>query len=174
KCGVTPPWKAGNILLGGGGRDIIEGKGGNDLIDGDSWLDVELVANLNDGTVMRTWDPRDLTTFVFSDPQQLNPGNIHIERDIRACPTSGCPAIDTAVDTAVFSGNRIEYDVRLNANGTVTVAHTRPAAATLNLQNGTDTLLNIEVLKFADTSEAAPGAAVRVVPNVVNLVQAAA
>ncbi|MFL5415488.1 MAG: PASTA domain-containing protein, partial [Myxococcales bacterium] len=163
---VALPWKMGNILLGGGGRDVIEGKGGDDLIDGDRWLDVQLVATLNDGTTKAVWDPRDLIADVFSDPQRLNPGNIKIVRTIRR----GAPA----VDTAVFSGNRSEYDVTLNANGSVTVAHTRPAKVALNTHDGTDTLLNIEVLQFADGAIAAPGAAVDAVPNVANLTQAQA
>jgi len=166
--GFTSPlnFKAGNILLGGGGRDTIEGRGGDDLIDGDRWLDVELVATLNDGTVKRTWDPRDLIDDVFADPQRLNPGKIHIERTIRM----GAPA----VDTAVFRGNRSEYDVKLNPNGSVTVAHTRAKKKPLNINDGTDTLLNIEVLQFADGSVAAPGAKVGAVPAVANLTQAKA
>jgi uncharacterized protein (TIGR03382 family) len=158
---VTLPWKAGNILLGGGGRDVIQGNAGNDLIDGDRWLDVQLVATLNDGTVKRVWDPRDLIADVFSDPQRLNPGSIRIARTIRL----GAPA----VDTAVFRGARSEYDVTLGANGSVTVVHARPATKNLLLDDGTDTLLNIEVLQFADGSEPAPGANVAAVPDVAGL-----
>lgn len=162
---ITLPWKAGNILLGGGGRDVIEGKAGNDLIDGDRWLDVQLVATLNDGTIKAVWDPRELIADVFSDPQRLNPGNIKIVRTIRL----GAPA----VDTAVFSGNRAEYTITLNRNRSVTVAHTAPPAKAI-LNDGTDTLRNIEVLQFADGAVAAPGAAVSPVPDVLNLTQAQA
>ncbi|HET9595230.1 MAG TPA: peroxidase family protein [Anaeromyxobacteraceae bacterium] len=163
---ITLPWKAGNILLGGGGRDLIQGNAGNDLIDGDRWLDVQLVATLNDGTVKRVWDPRDLVADVFSDPQRLNPGSIRIVRTIRLGPP--------AVDTAVFRGARSEYDVTLNTNGSVTVAHARPAGNNVLLNDGTDTLLNIEVLQFADGSEAAPGANVAAVPRIAGLTQALA
>ena len=141
------------------------------IFDGDRWLDVELVATLNPDpvtgvrTVKRVWDPRDLIDDVFADPQRLNPGNIVIQRTIRTGPP--------AVDTAVFSGNRGEYDITRNAvTGAVTVAHARPAVA--NLNNGTDTLLNIEVLQFADVTIAAPGARVAAVPRVVGLTQAQA
>ncbi len=41
----------GDILLGGGGSDILEGKKGDDLIDGDLWLNVQLRAVMDDGTV---------------------------------------------------------------------------------------------------------------------------
>jgi hypothetical protein len=158
----------GNILLGGGGRDVIEGLGGDDLIDGDRWLDVELVAKLNDGTVKRVWDPRDLIDDVFADPQRLNPGQIHIERTIRM----GAPAIDTAV----FRGNRAEYTITQNPNGSVTVAHNNPPKAKpLNLLDGTDTLINVEVLQFANTTIAAPGAKVAAVPaNLLGVTQATA
>jgi Ca2+-binding RTX toxin-like protein len=154
----------GDILLGGSGRDILQGLAGNDLIDGDMWLDVQLRAVLNDGTVKLVWDPRDLVLDVFSDPQRLNPGNISIIRTIRA----GTPA----VDTAVFRAPLAEYDVTLNANGTVTVAHARVGKVVID--DGTDTLRNIEVLQFADQTIPAPGANVVVVPNVVGLTQAAA
>jgi hypothetical protein len=169
--GIALPWKAGNILLGGGGRDVIEGKAGNDLIDGDRWLDVELVATLNPvngqpAVVKRVWDPRDLIDDVFSDPQRLNPGNIKIERTIRTGTA--------AVDTAVFSNNIGQYDITLNPNGSVTVVHARPPAKAI-LNDGTDTLLNVEVLQFANTTIAAPGARVAAVPaNLVGATQNAA
>ena len=35
-------WGAGNILLGGGGSDLIEGRGADDIIDGDRYLNVRL------------------------------------------------------------------------------------------------------------------------------------
>ena len=73
-------WIGGNLLLGGLGNDTIEGRGGDDLIDGDSWLNVQLRAVLNDGTVKLVDDPRLLVDDVFADPQRLNPGHISIVR----------------------------------------------------------------------------------------------
>ncbi len=35
-------WGDGNILLGGGGSDLIEGRGADDIIDGDKYLNVRL------------------------------------------------------------------------------------------------------------------------------------
>jgi hypothetical protein len=144
---ITLPWKAGNILLGGGGRDLIEGKGGNDLIDGDGWLDVQLVATLNDGTTRTVSDPRDLIDDVFSDPQRLDPGNIRILRTIRLGPPG--------IDTAVFRGNRDEYDITVNANGSVTVAHARPPNQAI-LNDGVDILRNVELLAFLDVTIPTP------------------
>src|SRR5262249_12604352 len=63
----------GDILLGGLGSDILEGKQGDDLIDGDVWLNVQLRAVLNNGTIKLVDDPRDLVDDVFADPQRLNP-----------------------------------------------------------------------------------------------------
>ncbi|PYR41416.1 MAG: heme peroxidase, partial [Acidobacteria bacterium] len=163
--GKTFPFNAGNILLGGGGRDLIEGKGGDDLIDGDSWLNVQLRAVMNDGTVKLVDSPVDLVDDVFADPQRLNPGNISIIRSI----VRGAPA----VDTAVFTGPRADYAVTLNGNGTVTVVHTAGAGFGTG-NDGTDTLRNIELLQFSDGTIVAPGADVRVVPNVVGMTQAAA
>ena len=44
-------WAQGNILLGGGGSDLIEGRGNNDVIDGDHMLRVRISVHANpDGT----------------------------------------------------------------------------------------------------------------------------
>ena len=40
-------WGDGNILLGGGGSDLIEGRGGDDIIDGDAYLNVRLSVRTN-------------------------------------------------------------------------------------------------------------------------------
>src|SRR5262249_33872791 len=72
----------GAMRSGGLGSDILEGKAGDDLIDGDVWLNVQLRAVLNDGTIKLVDDPRLLVDDVFADPQRLNPGNISIIRTI--------------------------------------------------------------------------------------------
>src|SRR4029078_13216792 len=42
-CGLDGNvWGDGNILLGGGGSDMIEGRGADDIIDGDKFLGVRL------------------------------------------------------------------------------------------------------------------------------------
>ena len=164
--GKTVPFVGGNLLLGGSGRDILKGWAGDDLIDGDRWLDVQLRAQLNDGTVKLVWDPRDLIDDVFSDPQRLNPGNITIVRTIRV----GNPA----VDTAQFQGPLSEYSIVGAMPGPVTVSHDGGPAAPSVLNDGTDTLLNVELLQFADQTIITPGAQVVTVPNVNGLTQAAA
>ncbi len=49
------------------------------------------------------------------------------------------------VDTVVYSGLRADYEARRNADGTWAVIDRRPTA-----RDGTDTLVSIEVLRFAD------------------------
>src|SRR4051794_28073497 len=173
----------GDILLGGKGSDTLEGKGSDDLIDGDVWLNVQLRAVLDDGTVRLVDDPRDLIDNVFADPLDpnapvhLNPGNISIIRSI-VTPTDTPPADCGAVlplncDTAVFANPLAEYSIIVNPNGTLTVIDAGPALANPNLGTGTDTLRNIEQLKFADVTIPAPKA-LNTVPGVVGLTQAAA
>jgi len=169
----------GDILLGGPGSDLLEGKGGDDLIDGDVWLNVQLRAVLNDGTVKLVDGPRLLVDDVFSDPQRLNPGNISIIRSIvtPVTPPADCgsPA-PLNCDTAVYNFPRAEYDITANANGTVTVTDVpllRAVAA--HLSEGTDTLRNIEQLQFSDMTIPVPVfVATAIVPNVIGLIDTAA
>jgi Ca2+-binding RTX toxin-like protein len=48
-------------------------------------------------------------------------------------------------DTALYSGNRADYDVVTNANGSTSVFHSRGTR-----EDGIDLLVNVEVLDFAD------------------------
>jgi Ca2+-binding RTX toxin-like protein len=169
--GITCPlsgnvWGDGNILLGGGGADTITGRGGNDIIDGDRALHVRLsirtnpaspasevgttdtmegkplnpdltpnaTGNFGPGTAGMT-----LNKAVFA--HLVDPGNIVAVREIVTEPTT--PGTN---DVAVFTGARANYTVTQGtgaAAGTVTVADN---AGT----DGTDTLRNIETLRFTD------------------------
>lgn len=51
-------------------------------------------------------------------------------------------------DTAVFSGARSEYDISSNTNGSITISHQRPATNSVN--DGTDTLVDMEFARFTD------------------------
>ena len=181
----------GNIMLGGRGSDRIETNAGNDLIDGDLWLNVQLRAVMNDGTVKLVDHATALIDDVFSDPQRLNPGNISIVRTIitpgfqgdatgllndpnpAPAPPPDCnAAVPLNCDTVVFHGNQADYDITVNANGTVTVVDT---GRTLGrpLSDGIDTLRNIERLQFADGTIPVPAPRRTVtVPNVVGLTAA--
>jgi len=157
--GKTLPFIGGNLLIGGTGSDTIEGKGGDDLIDGDVWLNVQLRAVLNNGTVKLVDSARELIDDVFADPQRLNPGNITIVRTIvtPAVPPGDCnAAAPLNCDTAVFSGPAADYDIIPNGNGTFTVVHTAGVGFGVG-NDGTDTLRNIERIQFADTIVNLPG-----------------
>ncbi|HEX7891068.1 MAG TPA: peroxidase family protein, partial [Ramlibacter sp.] len=154
-AGVTS-FNSGNILLGGGGSDVLEGRGGDDLIDGDRWINVRVSVRANaNGTGPEIRSVESLTELV---PDMLsgaiNPGQLQIVREILTA--------EADFDTALFSGNRAEYTVVTNAaTGVTTVTH--------NLLDGTgaivgvgidgiDTLRNIERLQFNDQAQVlAPG-----------------
>ena len=154
----------GNIILGGAGSDTIAGRGGDDIIDGDRWLRVQLQGTLNDGTVKRANSLHELRPDVFANPQRLNPGNIRIMREV---VNTGALASD--VDVAEFQGAFAEYTIAVNANGSITVSHTAPVG---NINDGTDTLWNIEQLKFTDQTISAAGGIGNLIPNVAGLSQA--
>ncbi len=146
----------GNIILGGDGADIIEGRGGDDIIDGDRWLDAELqVGTTRYPGVNNVYVPGTSnvcttacapTLRLLAAQGTINPGAISIVRSIKT------QAPGTFVDTAVFSGLLAEYDIVLNANGSVTVTHIDPDDPTVVGIDGIDTLWNIERLTFADQS----------------------
>jgi beta-lactam-binding protein with PASTA domain/Ca2+-binding RTX toxin-like protein len=166
----------GDILLGGKGNDILEGKKGDDLIDGDRWMNVQLRAVLNDGSIKLVNDPTSLRDDVFSDPQRLNPGNISIVRSI-ITPTDTPPADCAAAaprncDTAVFAFPRADYEITLDGPRVI-VTHVPAVAADVPGSDGSDTLLNIERLQFADITIPVPSP-LNTVPNVIGLTQAAA
>jgi Ca2+-binding RTX toxin-like protein len=151
----------GDILLGGLGSDTLEGKLGDDLIDGDAWLNVQLRAVYNNGTIRIVDSPRDLVADVFADPQLLNPGNISIVRKIvdatlvnatrQTVPPSDCGAATPLnCDTAVFAFPRADYIITANANGTITVQHVPALPRDVPFSDGTDTLRNVERALFSD------------------------
>ncbi|HYU46130.1 MAG TPA: peroxidase family protein, partial [Terriglobales bacterium] len=167
----------GNIILGGPGSDLILGRDGNDIIDGDAWLQVQLRAVYNDGTVKLVDSMLALSADVFGDPQLLNPGNITIVRSI----VGHTGAAGTDVDTAVYRKTRATYTVTFNLDGSITVADidpkcgADPAGRLIAVCDGTDTLWNIEKIAFTDgtldtagrvfTPKAGLGAALNVTPT---------
>ncbi|MDH4566536.1 heme peroxidase, partial [Pseudomonas sp. BN414] len=132
-------FSAGNILLGGAGSDIIEGRGGNDLIDGDRWLNVrvQVTGNANVTSVLSIQEliPRMLSG-------EINPSQLSIVREILDS--------DNSIDTAVFGGERDNYTVT-TVNGVTRVTDNVGT-------EGSDTLLNIERLQFADQTVVLGGA----------------
>ncbi|MFC7491068.1 MULTISPECIES: peroxidase family protein [unclassified Knoellia] len=138
--GGATTFTGGNILMGGAGTDLIEGRGGDDLIDGDAQLNVRISVR---GLTQPTTEIDSVETLAGVTPRiiagTINPGQLRIVREIQT-PSNG-----SAVDTAIFTGPRADYDVTF-VNATVTtVDHARGAAV-----DGTDTLRNIERLRFSD------------------------
>jgi hypothetical protein len=163
-------WGAGNVLLGGGGSDEIEGRGADDVIDGDAYLSVRLSVRTDpdkpeteigsaaaDGagqSAMTSRYQKDADGKLFGPTLQeavfagtVNPGNIVAVREILTASDGR--------DTAQFSGPRANYTVStVGADGNPADFGT-PGSTTTVTDNtgtdGTDTLRNIEILKFSDT-----------------------
>jgi hypothetical protein len=126
-------WAEGNILLGGPGDDTLTGRGGNDILDGDRYLTVHLDVRDADGTVVRTAPSMaSLQAEVFAGT--INPASISVVRQIETSATSD-------VDTAVFAGTSTAYSITTRGDATI-----------VSGPDGTDTLRNIEKLKFSDTT----------------------
>src|SRR6056297_1605366 len=156
--GVDPAdtFTGGNILLGGGGSDAIQGRGGNDVIDGDKSLNVRIsIRDPQDPTVeLRSID----SLFEISNELldgSVSPSQLQIVREILDAGQEG------DVDTAVYFDVRANYNIRTNADGSVTVDHIAPPIEGTFIDpingdpnvaggDGTDRLTNVEILRFAD------------------------
>ena len=163
-------WGAGNILLGGGGSDLIEGRGADDIIDGDRYLSVRLSVRTNKAdpaseigyavvtnsaqSAMTTQYLRDATGALTGPTLQqavfagsIDPGNIVAVREILSD--------STGTDTALFSGPRSNYTITATAAtatelAKVTVTQTGANVVGQKASDGTDTLRNIEAIRFSD------------------------
>ncbi|WP_166788110.1 peroxidase family protein [Cryobacterium glaciale] len=164
-------WGAGNVLLGGGGSDLIEGRGADDIIDGDAYLSLRLSVRTNpndpateigsasiNGTNQSAMASQYLSDgaggltgptlqeAVFAGT--VDPGDIVAVREI-LYGTGG-------IDTAQFSGLTSDYVVTTTGgNGTLGSAGSTTTVLDNRGTDGTDTLRNIERLQFRDT--VAPG-----------------
>ena len=128
------------VIIGGGGNDMITGNLGNDILDGDAWLNVRIAVAGVPGTTSVD-SLASIRARMLSG--EINPSQLSIVREILQSAT-----VATDIDTVVFNGNRADYTSTLNANGTITVAHTNVLAGVPN--DGTDTVRNFENYKFAD------------------------
>ncbi|NUU38985.1 peroxidase family protein [Pseudomonas sp. C2B4] len=147
----TTGFATGNIILGGNGSDLIEGRGGDDLIDGDKWINVRIaVYNRGDvnheGPEIASFDSMvDMIPFMLDG--SINPGQLKAVREILPGTSTG----GAAFDTAIFSGNQIDYLVTRDTRGTLDTADdVWTVADSVAGRDGTDTLLHIERLQFAD------------------------
>lgn len=142
----------GNILLGGGGNDIITGGGGNDIIDGDKWLNVRILVTPRPDQSFEAFSVdsmRDIQERMFSG--EIKPSQLSIVREVVDGGQTG------DIDTARFGDDRANYTITQNLDGSVTVTHdiltpgiVDPITGAVIVNEGTDTLWNIERLEFAD------------------------
>ncbi|WFW11104.1 heme peroxidase [Citrobacter freundii] len=134
------PDDGSDIILGGGGSDRIMGKAGNDIIDGDAWLNVRIavtgMAGLTSAESMA-----ELKSYMLAGT--LKPNQLSIVREILR------EGDGTETDVAVYRDISTNYAFTRMADGSLRVDHATPNAA-LNLDDGTDRLLNIEKLEFGD------------------------
>jgi Ca2+-binding RTX toxin-like protein len=159
-------WEQGNILLGGGGSDMITGNGGDDILDGDRWLNVRIriTGDPTDGNTAGneiatvdslkhvftasdaadpSWVGKSLFELLVS--RAIVPGQMNIVREI----LTGGVAGDT--DIAIFNDDRGQYTITTLESGAIQVAHTGFGTnADVLIDDGVDTLHNIEVLRFRD------------------------
>ena len=123
--GGATTFTGGNILMGGAGTDLIEGRGGDDVIDGDAQLNVRI--SVRSGVTEPTTQIDSVETLAGVSARLLagtiNPGQLRIVREIQT------PANGTAVDTALFSGPRANYNITFGATAT-TVVHARGTPST--------------------------------------------
>ena len=149
-------WDAGDILIGGAGSDEITGRNGNDLIDGDAvlqtWIsipDTWSIANEAPGYVIlpvgRVYVSSMARVRDYIAANLISTDVISDLQIVRLIAQSGHSAEN---DVAVYQSTRANYTITVNANGTITVADPRNGGGTVI--DGTDTLRNIETLRFTD------------------------
>jgi Ca2+-binding RTX toxin-like protein len=170
---VFNPIGGGDILLGGAGSDLITGNAGNDLIDGDRWLNVRIavhetkdasgptgdvlfsvdsLTSIVSGSGHADWDGKPLADLMRTG--KINPGQLEAVREII---TNGATTSD--VDVAFYHGDRSEFTLVRNANGTTTVTDNVvtplfdvDGVTRLPLldDEGIDTLSNVEIARFTN------------------------
>lgn len=135
------------IFLGGDGSDTILGGVGDDVIDGDAWLNVRLEGARRDGTTFSVENLSELISDLASG--LIDPGEMVSVREILYDDRAdGTNPGDVNLDVVVFQDLSENYDIVVEPDGTITVAH-RTVSAGLQ-SDGTDRLRNIELARFAD------------------------
>ena len=159
----------GNWLIGASGSDTLRGNGGNDvLIGGSVRLDSLIGTYANpytsniDGASHRTSGP--LGTNGLLDAAGTGTFGKHftefLKTDLFKNHVLGDGSADTsATDTAVFVGDRSDYDISIinfvDAHGAPITAYKIVGARGVGVADGTDLIVGIESAKFADITLAA-------------------
>ncbi|WP_198006454.1 peroxidase family protein [Cyanobium sp. PCC 7001] len=102
-------FNAGNLLIGGGGADILFGKAGNDVLDGDAWLNTQIVwtapaghaSGLPAGTQIRFADMAEINRHQLITTNTISPGDLSIVKELASTVSAG--------DVASFIGSPDEF-----------------------------------------------------------------
>ena len=155
-------WGAGNILLGGGGSDLLEGRGADDIIDGDAYVSVRLsvrsrtnpAAEIGSASIEGAGQSAMTSQYLRDSAGVIVPGSPTLQQDVFAGVVDPGQIVavrevlkaphGTENDVALFSGAIADYTITRDATS-VTVAHTGGTA-----RDGVDTVRNVETLQFTD------------------------
>ena len=154
-----------DTLNGGRGADILDGGSGQDLAD---YSDSELGVSVNLATGSGAGgaasgdtliDIEDVSGSAYRDTLTGSLVANHLSGNDGDDVLEGGGGEDTldggaGADTAVFSGNQSDYLITTNPDGSRTVSDLRSGSP-----DGTDQLIDIEFLRFADISTGEPDAA---------------
>jgi VCBS repeat-containing protein len=143
-------FSTGEILIGGGGSDLIEGRAGDDLIEGDSVLEVGIQVTQTEGSPYLVSRLAAIQQQLFS--REILPSQLSIWRGIK----NSSSAAD--VDVVQFSGNLADYTIEgynaaigvaadLDADGWVSITDNR-----VNRTDGVDRVKAVERALFSDGS----------------------
>ncbi|MCP9908017.1 VCBS domain-containing protein, partial [Cyanobium sp. BA5m-21] len=143
-------FSTGEILIGGGGSDLIEGRAGDDLIEGDSVLEVGIQVTPTTGSPYLVSRLAEIQQRLFS--RDILPSQLSIWRGIKNSSSA------SDVDVVQFSGNRADYTIEgynaatgvaadLNADGWVSITDNR-----VNRTDGADRVKAVERALFSDGS----------------------
>jgi VCBS repeat-containing protein len=143
-------FSTGEILIGGGGSDLIEGRAGDDLIEGDSVLDVKIQVTPTEGSPYLVSRLAAIQQQLFS--REILPSQLSIWREIK----NNSSAAD--VDVVQFSGNRADYTIEgynaatgvaadLDADGWISITDNQ-----VNPTDGVDRVKSVERALFNDGS----------------------
>lgn len=140
-------------LFGGDGADSLLGGSGNDILYGDDAGNVnkdKLQGGAGDDQLFGGGGNDELFGGGNNDMLDGGDGNDYLSGDAgddSILASVGTDTIDGGadVDTVVFTGNRADYLLRTNADGSVTLTDQR-----VGTNDGGDTLRNVEFFRFVD------------------------